>query len=167
MRGFFVLRDAVFQAAAIATGPFFAQAIRVWSCVWCALPIVRNSQIEGVVPMERKEELCRCIDACAACVKECSCCATHCAKEVMDGNEAHYESSRMCLDCADVCALTAKIVARGGPMSAEQLELCADVCQECAICCESCGDDEHMKRCAEACRTCAEACKGSVLSAVE
>lgn len=61
-------------------------------------------------------------------------------------------------DCADVCSLALKLVARGSDKAGELLELCANMCEDCA---EECGnhDHDHCQECAKACRECAEACR--------
>jgi hypothetical protein len=102
----------------------------------------------------------KCAKACAVCMLECESCATHCGGLVLKGEKKHVLTLRTCLDCAEVCASAAKIVARQGPASVLVCESCAKVCDQCGAVCEKLGpDDEHMKRCAKACRDCARECR--------
>ncbi len=59
-------------------------------------------------------------------------------------------------DCADVCALTARLLLRGSALTAAAL--CAEACARCA---EECAkhDHDHCQQCAEACRQCEAACR--------
>jgi hypothetical protein len=61
-------------------------------------------------------------------------------------------------DCADVCALTARLVARNSPHARHIMKECIEVCQ---ICHDECSkhEDDHCQHCAQACRECLEACK--------
>ncbi|RTQ45282.1 four-helix bundle copper-binding protein [Hymenobacter gummosus] len=91
-----------------------------------------------------------------ACVAACEHCASACLQE------EHVQMMARCIsldrDCSDVCALTARLVARGSEHAAHLLRECAEICQACA---DECGQHqhEHCQQCAEACRRCAEACR--------
>jgi hypothetical protein len=94
--------------------------------------------------------------ACIACTIACENCATECL---------HEQDAKMmarCIeldrDCADICALAVRLMARGSEFAARICAVCAEVCDACA---QECGkhDNEHCKRCAEACRKCAEECR--------
>ena len=68
---------------------------------------------------------------------------------------------RKCIDAADVCAVTAKLLARPAPRGHAWQKLvsaCAAICAETA---EECGQHQHVStlRCAEACRECEKACQ--------
>jgi hypothetical protein len=90
-----------------------------------------------------------------ACVAACEHCATSCLKE------EDVDMMRDCIltdrDCADICALMARLVARDSKHARHMAKECAEVC---SICAEECGKHEaqHCKDCAKACRECAEAC---------
>ncbi|MGL5096785.1 MAG: four-helix bundle copper-binding protein, partial [Planctomycetia bacterium] len=86
-------------------------------------------------------------------------CYAHCLKHVTDGHKAHLKSMKLCLDCADFCALCLKICGRGGAMSEVCCKACAEACDRCAAECENFKDDEVMAACAQACRDCAKSCK--------
>jgi hypothetical protein len=101
----------------------------------------------------------KCAKACADCMRECDSCARHCAELVAQGKKEHLHTLGTCIDCAEVCAAAARIVARRGPMSHTICEACAKVCDDCGAACEKHAGDEHMARCARECRTCATACR--------
>jgi hypothetical protein len=92
------------------------------------------------------------LDALNACVAACEHCSTACLEE------ADVQLMARCIaltrDCADVCALTARLVARGSEHAAHLLKACAEICRACA---EECARHEHRhcQECAEACRRCA------------
>jgi hypothetical protein len=74
---------------------------------------------------------------------------------------------RLCLDCADACATTARIVIR---QTAPDLRVMRAVVEACAAACQACGDEcerhaahhEHCRICAEVCRRCEQACNDLV-----
>ena len=95
-----------------------------------------------------------CIDACLACLSACEHCASACLAE--NDVKMMAECVRRDHDCADVCALTARLLMRGSGFSSAAL--CADACARCA---EECAqhDHAHCQRCAAACRECEVACR--------
>lgn len=116
-----------------------------------------------------REVLARCIDACYDCARTCTSCADACLSE--DSVAEMRKCIRLDLDCADICAATARVLTRqteyDAPTSKAQIQACIEVCRTCA---EECGGHaehhEHCKICAEACRRCAEACE-ELLSAMK
>jgi len=100
-----------------------------------------------------------CAQACSDCQRMCASCTQHCAHQVSEGKKEHLATLKSCQDCADVCAVAASIVARGGPYTADICKLCADVCAKCATECEKFATDTHMKMCADECRKCEAACR--------
>ena len=95
-----------------------------------------------------------------ACISACEHCATACL------SEADVQMMAGCIrldrDCADICALTARLVARGSEHAAHLLKECAEIC---GLCADECGKHAHMahcKECADACRRCAEACRAGL-----
>lgn len=70
---------------------------------------------------------------------------------------------RTCLDCADICLTTGKVLSRHTGYDANLTRV---VLQACAAACRACGDEcdqhagmhEHCRICAEACRRCEQAC---------
>ena len=101
-------------------------------------------------------EMTACVDACLKCLKECESCFLHCSKHVAMGHKDHEGSMRHCLDCADFCAMCARLCARGGPLAGGAAHACQEACEACAKVCEQ--GDERMKRCAAVCQECAKVC---------
>lgn len=64
-------------------------------------------------------------------------------------------------ECADVCGLTAKTLARGAIDAKQMVELCAMVCKTCGM---ECGKfTDHMSRhCSKVCLACARECANFV-----
>ena len=69
---------------------------------------------------------------------------------------------RVCSDCADVCAATARVAMRRSGENRElirtMLATCIRACETCAQECER-HDNAHCARCAEMCRECADDCR--------
>lgn len=92
------------------------------------------------------------------CIAACNHCAASCLAE--DDVTMMADCIRTDLDCADMCTLVAKFVARNSAHAQHVLDVCIEICDACAKECEKHADHhEHCKQCAEACRKCAEACK--------
>ncbi len=101
------------------------------------------------------------VKAAAECTYTCSTCADACLED--SDPAALRKCIRLNLDCAEICSVTAKLIARPGPQDQgllrAQLDACAAACRACAEECESHADTmEHCRICAEACRHCADAC---------
>ncbi|MFA0960588.1 four-helix bundle copper-binding protein [Roseivirga sp. BDSF3-8] len=96
------------------------------------------------------------LDKLNACVAACEHCATACLGE--DDVKKMSDCIKTDRDCADICALTARLVARDSKHAKHLAKECIEVCKLCA---DECGKHEHQhcKDCAEACRACEEACK--------
>ena len=92
------------------------------------------------------------------CADECNHCATACLEE--EDVKMLAKCISLDMDCAQICSLTAALVARGSEHGKHLLKECAEVCNACADECEkhAAMGMEHCKKCAEACRACAEAC---------
>ncbi|QDA61682.1 four-helix bundle copper-binding protein [Hymenobacter jejuensis] len=94
------------------------------------------------------------------CVAACENCATSCLQE------PHVQMMVQCIlldrDCADICALTARLVARHSPHAKHVMRECVEVCR---LCYDECSkhQHEHCQKCAEACKACADACKSYLL----
>jgi hypothetical protein len=100
-----------------------------------------------------------CAKACSDCALECAACNRHCFDLATGGDKKHALVARLCQDCADVCALTGKVVGRRGPVWPAMCEACARVCKACAEQCGKFPDHEQMKKCAKACSDCEKACR--------
>ena len=106
-------------------------------------------------------ELVECIEACMACTQACVACADACLGEEM------VPELRRCittdLNCADICAATARVLSRQTAYDAQLtrgvLDACRQACQTCAVECERHAEmHEHCRICADACRRCEAAC---------
>lgn len=89
------------------------------------------------------------------CVAACEECAAASLEEENVAEMAHcIEVDR---DCADICALAARLLQRDSELSHSFLAICEEACRTCA---DECGkhDHDHCKRCAETALRCAEAC---------
>lgn len=94
-----------------------------------------------------------CIDACLATVIACESCIRDC---IQDGDK---QCISLCRDCADICALCARLEARGSRFGMNLHILSAKVCKACSDeCSKHAEHHESCKECAEACRLCAEMC---------
>lgn len=108
------------------------------------------------------EEAFTLVAAAAECVYTCITCADACLEE--DDVTPLRRCIRLDLDCSEICATTAKLVARPGAQDQNllraQIEACVAACRACADECERHADHhEHCRVCAEACRACADACE--------
>lgn len=115
-----------------------------------------------------RDLLARCIDECLACQQSCTACAD--ASVAEDDVVEMRRSIRLCLDCADVCTATGRVLSRQTEYGAEtaraQVRSCRELCAACAEECERHADHhEHCRICAEECRRCEETCD-AVLDAI-
>ncbi len=71
-----------------------------------------------------------CIRACEQCAEECEHCASACLQE----QDVKMMSKCIALDrdCADICGLAARWMARGSDYARSLCRLCAEVCRACA-----------------------------------
>jgi len=105
--------------------------------------------------------LVECMEACVACELACLVCADACLAE--GDLIALRRCIRLDLGCADICATTARFLARRVDRDEKLLravvEACARACAACAAECEVfASDHDHCRVCAESCRLCAERC---------
>lgn len=116
------------------------------------------------------EEAYAVVVATAECAAACTACADACLEE--DDPSALRSCIRTDLDCADICAITGRLIARPGAQDAgtlrAQLDACIAACTACAAECDRHADRmKHCAVCAEACKACARACermKGALVS---
>jgi uncharacterized protein DUF326 len=111
-----------------------------------------------------RNALVRCIEQCGYCAQACTACADACLSESDD----QFAMLRKCIrtneDCADICAITARVLSRHTGYDAN---VTRTVLQTCVTVCGSCGDEcerhssrhEHCRVCAEMCRRCERACQ--------
>jgi hypothetical protein len=102
------------------------------------------------------------IDTLIACGEVCTACADACLSE---GMVAELTTCiRATMNCADICAATARVLSRHTGHDAEisraQLDACATACKVCGDeCAAHAHAHEHCRICAEACRACERACR--------
>jgi hypothetical protein len=75
---------------------------------------------------------------------------------------------RLCLDCADVCSATARVMSRqtayDAGLARPLLEVCTAICARCGDECRThAGMHPHCGICEQACRRCERACRDLVL----
>ena len=93
------------------------------------------------------------------CAAECNHCATACLDE--QDVKMLAKCIKLDIDCADICTLTATLIARGSEHAGHLKKECAEICNACAAECEKHTHMAHCKTCAEACRACAQACNAA------
>jgi hypothetical protein len=109
-----------------------------------------------------RQQLAFTIDSLINCSEACTACADACLSEDMVADLT--KCIRTNLDCADICATTARVLSRhtgyDANISRTLLEACAMACRTCADECEAHADmHEHCRVCAQACRDCETACR--------
>src|SRR5262249_51033781 len=104
-------------------------------------------------PAERSRELSlACVEACLECTASCTACADASVAEADPRSMAAV--IRRCLDCADFCQSTLRVVLRqtaeSDDVTRAAVERCAVACRECASECERHAmHHEHCRICAE------------------
>lgn len=109
-----------------------------------------------VVVDTRVDKYQRCIDACTRCAQACEQCLSSCLRE--PDVQARTHCIGLLRDCADVCWMAARWMARPSAYAKALCQLCAEICEACAGECERFKDD-HCQECARACRECATECR--------
>ncbi|MGI4743153.1 MAG: four-helix bundle copper-binding protein [Janthinobacterium lividum] len=103
------------------------------------------------------------LDALNACIASCEYCATACLQE--EDVKMMVRCISLDRDCADICALTARYVARGSEHAQHILGECAEICKACGDECAKHTHMQHCQECADACRRCEEACRAGISAA--
>lgn len=108
------------------------------------------------------QELARTIDALSACSEACNACADACLSEGLVAELTKCISTNM--DCADICATTARVLSRhtgyDANISTTLLKACAMACQSCADeCSRHAAEHEHCRICSDSCRETQQACR--------
>ncbi len=109
------------------------------------------------------------IDAASECAVVCSACASACLSEPDAGSMA--QCVRDDLDCADLCGVTARHLARlnasDRQLTLAVLAACIEACVQCAGSCAPHRDHhEHCRLCEQACNRCEAACQ-ALLDAIK
>jgi hypothetical protein len=107
-------------------------------------------------------ELTEAIDACGDAQQTCTTCAD--ASLAEDDVAAMAECITRCLTCADVCALTIRLLSRrirdDRFLISRSLAVCVQTCERCAEeCARHAAHHAHCAVCARVCRACAHACR--------
>lgn len=125
---------------------------------------MKTAEMMNTYPAEislDRDLLARTVDALVACAQACTACADACL------SEEEVPELRKCirsnLDCADICATTARVLSRHTGFDVNvtraQIQACVEACKSCGDECEQhAGHHEHCRVCAEACRACEQAC---------
>jgi hypothetical protein len=135
-------------------------------------PFEHQPTQEAQLDADSTAALAHAAQACVACELASIACADACLHEE---DVSHLgRCIRLDLDCADICAATARLLSRGHDLSSRGhdndakllralVEACARACATCATECELYAErHEHCRVCATLCRSCAEQC-GRVL----
>src|SRR6516165_8299865 len=99
------------------------------------------------------------LDSCLQCLVTCELCVAACLDQ--ENSEAMNRCIQFCRICADLCALTAREIARKSILMRQVCALCVLACWSCG---EECARHSHVdpcKRCAAACRRCEKECQKS------
>ena len=114
------------------------------------------------------KSLASCIEACLSCAATCNACADACLAEPQ--LDMLRRCIRLNLDCADLCAVTARVLGRPAEvdpsLARTLLEACARACAACGAECQKHAKmHEHCRVCAEDCARCERECQ-TALSAL-
>jgi hypothetical protein len=108
-----------------------------------------------------RAKLAAAVEALTAGSEACIACADACLSEDMVAELT--TCIRTNLDCADICAATARVLSRHTGYDAH---ISRTLLEACIVACSSCGDEcarhamhEHCRICAHACRTCEQTCR--------
>jgi hypothetical protein len=93
-------------------------------------------------------------------IQDCEAICEHMIHHVMMRSDFEMRRRQIALlhDCADICTLTAKYIARGSLFSKHMANLCAFVCDNCGSECAKFSDMESQ-HCAHICMNCAKECR--------
>lgn len=102
------------------------------------------------------------IDACNKCAVAC----LHCASSCLQEDDVKMLARCILLDqqCADICQMTARMMARDSDFAESVLQICAEICEACGEECRQHEHMEHCQQCAKACYECAEICHNAASS---
>ena len=103
-----------------------------------------------------------CAKVCGECLLSCEMMVHHCGGLVESGKKEHTKPMKLAADCAEFCALSAKLTARHSALAPAACEGCAKACDMCGAACEKYPDMPEMKACAEVCKRCAASCREMV-----
>ena len=124
------------------------------------LQMLRSHPQQGKVDQSSLSQAVQSLNECAS---TCTICADACLSERMVAELVRC--IRLNQDCADICAVTARLLLRSG--AEPQGSMLRHIVEACAAACQACGQEcashaqmhEHCRICAEACRRCEEVCR--------
>ncbi|MTV50579.1 four-helix bundle copper-binding protein [Heliobacillus mobilis] len=93
-------------------------------------------------------------------IQNCEATCEHMVTHVACLHDVRQRSRQLLLlrDCADICGLTAKFVARRSPFAQQLAHVCACICEACGKeCCRF--PDRESQECAQICFHCARECE--------
>lgn len=121
---------------------------------------------------EHGPQMRECVEECRNCEQACLETIPHCLSK--GGHHARPDHIMLLMNCASMCATSARFLIAGSNLHTHTCAACKQVCEACADDCEGImaadagggggGGDKCMQRCAEACRSCARTC-GEMLGA--
>jgi hypothetical protein len=94
------------------------------------------------------------IDALTDCAQACTGCADDALSEPNVADMV--KCIRLCLDCADICTMTAAICSR---QTEHDAHVTRPLLEACMAACRSCGDECQHHAMMHACQVCAQACR--------
>ena len=104
-----------------------------------------------------------CAEECSDCSKECNQGFHHCYSMVKAGKPEYLKAMHLTVDCGEICATSAKLVARMSPLMVHTCHACAECCEATLAECEKL-NDSGMKETVEALRSCSKSCREMVKS---
>lgn len=93
-------------------------------------------------------------------IQDCEAVCEHMTTYVKKRHDVQARTRQLILlrDCADICGLTAKYVARNSPFARQAAGLCACICEVCGRECARFSDPQSQN-CAQVCLNCARECQ--------
>ncbi len=111
------------------------------------------------MPHQKYQEI---IDACNKCAVACLHCASSCMQE--DDVKMLARCIQLDQDCADICQMTVRMLARNSDFAERTCRVCAEICGACGDECRQHEHMDHCRQCAIACFECAEFCHKAAVS---
>lgn len=93
-------------------------------------------------------------------IQDCEAVCEHMTTFLKCRHDVHYRVRQLLFlrDCADICGLTAKFIARNSCFAKQAAALCAYICEVCGAECARFPDPESQS-CAQVCMHCARECR--------
>jgi len=101
-------------------------------------------------------------------LENCDAVCSDCAVSSLDeeDNKAMSDCIKLSLDCADVCHLALRLLARDSSYVVSAVKLCMNMCDECATEYER-HEHDQSRLCYQACRQCETHCRNYLEQAAE